>query len=130
MLSVGVSRDGSNIVTGSADKTARIWNSADGKTIATTAGYTRGAISAVSISDDGSRIVTGSADQTVRVWTSPSGRELQRMSDHRAGVVGVAFLGNNKSVVSAGADNAVRAWMPAAVRIFAGHDGPILCAAV
>ena len=52
------------------------------------------------------------------------------MSDHRAGIVGVAFLADNKSVVSAGADNALRVWTPAAVRIFAGHDGPILCLAV
>ena len=32
---------------------------------------------------------------------------------------------DNKSVVSAGADNAVRVWVPAAVRVFAGHQGPI-----
>ncbi len=43
---------------------------------------------------------------------------------------GVAFLADNKSVVSAGGDNAVRVWVPAAVRVFAGHQGPILSVAV
>ena len=52
------------------------------------------------------------------------------MTDHKAAIAGVAMLADNKSVVSAGADKAVRVWNPAAVRIFAGHQGPIFSVAV
>ena len=43
--------------------------------------------------------------ESVRVWDAASGRELQRLSDHASALVGVAILPDNKSIVSAGADN-------------------------
>ena len=52
------------------------------------------------------------------------------MTDHKAAIAGAAMLADNKSVVSAGADKSVRVWSPAALRVFAGHQGPILSLAV
>ena len=126
---MNVSRDGAKLVTGSADKTARIWNVADGKAIATLGGHDA-PVSSVFLSDDANRVATGSADQSVRFWDAASGRELQDCTDHHAAIGRVAGLPDNKSVVSAGADNAVRVWTPAAVRVFAGHQGPVFSVAV
>ena len=124
VLALNLSRDGTKLVTGSADKTVRIWNLADGKTLATLSGHT-GPVQGVSISNDATRVASGSADQSVRFWDLAIGRELQEMSEHHAAIVGVGLLPDNKSVASAGVDNAIRVWTPSAVRIFAGHDGPI-----
>ena len=130
MLGVNVSRDGAKLVTGSADKTARVWNVADGKTLATLSGHA-GPITSVFLADDASRVATGSADQI--------GPDLGRSERPRApenvgppcGAWRVSRSSpDNKSVVSAGADNAVRVWVPAAVRVFAGHQGPIQSVAV
>ena len=79
VLGLNVSRDGTKLVTGSADKTARIWNVADGKIARDAERATRGRSSVVSLADDASRVATGSADQSVRFWDAASGRELQRM---------------------------------------------------
>ena len=64
--SVAISPDGSKIVTGSDDKTAKIWNMADGSWIADLSGphgHTD-EINSVAISPDGSKVVTGSKDHT------------------------------------------------------------------
>ena len=54
----------------------------------------------------------------------------KRLQTSRRAVTGVAILADNKSVVSAGADNAVRVWVPAAIRVFVGHQGPVVSVAV
>ena len=62
--SVAISPDGSKVVTGSYDQTAKIWNMADGSWIADLSGphgHTR-EINSVAISPDGSKVVTGSRD--------------------------------------------------------------------
>ena len=57
--SASFSPDGSRIVTGSGDKTAKVWDAKSGAEVLTLKGHTGGVTSA-SFSPDGSRIVTGS----------------------------------------------------------------------
>jgi WD40 repeat protein len=73
------SPDGTRIATASADGTARIWDAASGRAIATLAGH-GGAVQTVDFSKDGTRIVTASDDETVRIWdvsSIPKGNILQ-----------------------------------------------------
>ena len=70
-------------------------------------------------------MATGSADQTVRCWDAATGRELEELSAHRAAVAGVAIMPDQQTILSAGADGSLRQWKPAAVRVLAGHEGPI-----
>ena len=72
MTSVAMTPDGSRIVTGSWDKTARIWDAADGRELA---GHEE-AILSVAVMPDGQRIVTGSTDLTARIWDAASGRKF------------------------------------------------------
>jgi hypothetical protein len=59
--------DGLGIVTGSDDKTAKVWDAKSGAEILTLTGHTDPVYSA-SFSPDGSRVVTASWDQTAKVW--------------------------------------------------------------
>src|SRR5262249_12850139 len=61
------SPDGSRIVTGSQDQTARVWGTATGKEILTFRGH-EAAIVAAGFSPHGSRIVTASPGPTARIW--------------------------------------------------------------
>ena len=63
---VGISSDRQTIVSGSQDKTVRIWNN-KGKPIGKTFEEHGEAITAVAISPDGKMIYSGSKDKTVRV---------------------------------------------------------------
>ena len=65
--SAGFSPDGTRIVTGSKDKTARVWR-ADGSGEPLVLHGHEGAVTSAGFSPDGTRIVTGSDDNTARVW--------------------------------------------------------------
>ena len=63
------SPDGTRIVSGSYDKTLRVWDSATGECTATLEGHTDW-VNSVAFSPDGARIVSGSHDTTLREWGS------------------------------------------------------------
>lgn len=70
---VAWSPDGTRLATASDDHTARIWDSATGRAVASLTGHTD-MVEDVAWSPDGSRIATGSADGTARLWDPRSGR--------------------------------------------------------
>ena len=61
------SPDGKRIVSGSTDKTLKVWDAQTGKETLTLKGHSKG-IERLSFSSDGKRIVSGSADKTLKVW--------------------------------------------------------------
>ena len=65
--SVAFSSDGSKIVSGSKDKTIRIWDVQFGSELTVLKGHEDNVRSAV-ITPDGSKVVSGSWDNTIRVW--------------------------------------------------------------
>jgi WD40 repeat protein len=67
VFSVAFSPDDQRIVSGSRDKTLRIWNAKTGATIGTLIGHEDAVIS-VAFSPDGQSIVSGSSDNRVRIW--------------------------------------------------------------
>ena len=64
---VAVTGDGSRIVTGSNDKTARVWDARTGAELLQLKGHD-GFVLGVAVTPDGRRVVTGSGDKTARVW--------------------------------------------------------------
>ncbi|KAF8834106.1 WD40 repeat-like protein, partial [Paxillus ammoniavirescens] len=69
---VDVSQDGNLIVSGSEDKTIRIWNWEMGETMHVLEGHERW-VDSVQFSPDASRVASGSYDSTVRVWSVETG---------------------------------------------------------
>ena len=67
--SVCFSPQGDRIVTGSDDKTAKVWDATTGQEVLTLKGHT-GRVYSVCFSPDGTLIVTGSRDGTARIWIS------------------------------------------------------------
>jgi len=64
---VAVSADGQTVVSGSYDKTVRVWDLAARQCRAILSGHTL-QVSSVAVSADGQTVVSGSYDRTVRVW--------------------------------------------------------------
>ncbi|MCG8423783.1 MAG: protein kinase [Proteobacteria bacterium] len=103
------SRDGTRIVTASADNTVRVWN-ADGSGRPIVLAGHRDLVNSAAFSPDGTRIVTASADNTARVWNADgSGRPIV-LAGHRDLVNSAAFSPDGTRIVTASADNTVRVW--------------------
>jgi serine/threonine protein kinase len=65
--SVAMSADGQTLVSGSGDKTIKVWDLSTGQEVRALTGHT-GAVMSVAISRDGRTLVSGSDDKTIKVW--------------------------------------------------------------
>ena len=70
--SVAYSPDGTKIISGSHDKSIRIWD-AKTWTLENTLGRRMGWVISVAYSSDGTKIISGSHDKTIRIWDTHSG---------------------------------------------------------
>ena len=74
--SVSFSPDGTKIVSGSDDKSIRVWDATSGTQIHQLDGHSSG-VTSVSFSPDGTKIVSGSFDKSIRIWDATSGTQIQ-----------------------------------------------------
>ena len=70
-----VAPDGKRAVSGSYDRTLKLWDLERGETIRTLEGHT-GWVLAVAITPDGQRAISGSNDHTLRLWDLSNGEEI------------------------------------------------------
>ncbi|KIK19755.1 hypothetical protein PISMIDRAFT_682819 [Pisolithus microcarpus 441] len=115
VTSVAFSPDGNRIVTGSLDKTVRVWDAKSGDQIGSPLEGHTGHVTSVAFSPDGNRIVSGSWDDTVRVWNAKSGDQIgSSLKGHTKGVTSavtsVAFSPDGNRIVSGSWDETVRVW--------------------
>lgn len=134
VTSVAFSRDGKYILTGSLDKTAKLWDAVTGAEVRTFSGHT-GSVESVAFSPDGKYVLTGSSDKTAKLWDAATGAEVRTFSDPPSTIVrtsvemkrsnhSVAFAPDGKYVLTGSDDGTARLWdatTGALVRTFSGH---------
>jgi WD40 repeat protein len=109
VLCAAFSPDGSQIVTASQDKTARLWDVATSRTIAVLAGH-REPVSHAAFSLDGIFILTASTDGTVRIWDTITYEPIGIISESRHYGRGPVFSQDGARVVTAPAFENARLW--------------------
>jgi len=109
VLSAVYSRDGTHIVTASADKSARVWDAGTGAQLAVLTGH-GGSVYTADYSPDGTRIVTASSDKTARIWDAHTGAQLAVLSGHQDEVNSAAYSPDGTRVVTASNDKTARIW--------------------
>eukprot|EP00301_Raphidiophrys_heterophryoidea_P027049 c9459_g1_i2.p1 GENE.c9459_g1_i2~~c9459_g1_i2.p1 ORF type:complete len:1010 (+),score=360.62 c9459_g1_i2:270-3032(+) len=109
VVDAAFSEDGSRIVSGSKDNTAKVWDVQTGDEVSYLKGHSDGVARAV-FTSDGGYVVTASADHTVRIWDSSLGTELVCLQGHSAGVNWVAVASDSSLLVSAGSDSKLVVW--------------------
>ena len=98
--SVTFSPDGTRIVTGSGDLTAKVWDARTGTPPLDLRGHPAPVVSA-RFSPDGKRIVTGSDDGTIRIWDASTGAPVtEPLAGHKKMVDSVAYSLDGKRIVS------------------------------
>ncbi len=114
VTSVCFSPNGTRILTGSSDGTAKLWEVASGRELFTLREHTNGATSAC-FSPDGKHILTGSDDSTAKVWDAATGRELLTLEGHSGSVTSVCFSPDGKRILTGSGDTA-KVWEAATGR--------------
>jgi WD40 repeat protein len=109
VTSVAFSQDGKRIVSGSSDKTIRVWDAETGEVVVGPLEGHTGFVYSVAISQDGKRIVSGSWDQTIRVWDAETGElVVGPLKGQTDAVYSVAFSQDGKRIVSGSSDKTIR----------------------
>jgi len=137
IISLAFSPDGLYVLSGSSDKTLKLWDVATGREIRTFTGHT-GMVSSVAFSPDGRYALSGSWDSTLTLWdistgnvirrNISTGKEIRTFKGHTDRVNSVAFSPDGSHIISAARDNSIRLWDVATgrgIRIFTGHRGDI-----
>jgi WD40 repeat protein len=109
VTSAAFSPDGTKVVTGSRDRTFRVWDAITGVVTDLVQGH-EGAVNSAAFSPDGMRVVTASGDKTARVWDVSTGAEIAVLKGHEDEVNSAAFSSDGTKVVTASDDNTVRVW--------------------
>jgi WD40 repeat protein len=87
VYAVGFTPDGARVVTGSFDRTLRLWRVADGVSIAEMKGHGE-KIYALAVSPSDGSVASGSFDGEIRLWDGRTGRLLRPLANQGGALVG------------------------------------------
>lgn len=127
---VAISPDGKSIVSGSDDKTIKVWNLSSHALQRTLKGH-QGWVYSVAISPDSQTIVSGSQDLTIRLWNLHSGQQIRSLTGHSSYINSVAISPDNTKIASASYDKTVKIWDLKTGRVdtLIGHSREVLSVA-
>jgi WD40 repeat protein len=131
LTSVAFSPDGKEVLTGSQDNTAILWEAQTGRRVRTLEGHSYWVLS-VAFSPDGRQVLTGSQDRTARLWEARTGRLLRTFQGHAGGINSVAFSPDGKEVLTGSDDKTAILWevrTGGQLRSFQGHTDEVVSVA-
>ncbi|XP_022109801.1 NACHT domain- and WD repeat-containing protein 1-like isoform X1 [Acanthaster planci] len=106
---IETSDDNRWLLTGSTDKTVKVWCTDKAECTGTLAEH-KGVVTSILMTHGGQRVISGSADYKLRVFKSGT-RALERtLEGHQDAVIAIAVNSSDDVLVSAAADSTIRTW--------------------
>jgi len=125
---VAITPDGQIMVSGSYDKTIRLWELPSGKLLRTLSGHTH-RVTCIATSPDGRLLVSSSYDRTIKLWELPSG-ELQYTFPRHSGIVRyIAFSPDGQTLIST-SDSEIKLWVVGTSQLLRPLTGGLLSARI
>ncbi len=125
--SVAFSPDGKRLVSGSWDKTVKIWDVATGKELLMFEGHEH-RVTSVAFSPDSKRVASGGYGKTVKIWDAVTGKTLLTLKGHSRRVDTIAFSRDGKRLATGGHPG-IKIWDTATgkeLHALKGHVGGVL----
>jgi WD40 repeat protein len=133
VASAEISPDGRLLVTGSWDRSAKIWDVATGRAVRKLAGGHDGAINTAEFSPDGREVLTASDDFTARAWAVESGQPTGVVfRGHERPVRGAYYSPDGERVLTVSEDRTARIWDRHSgnpLGSITGHEWAVMCGA-
>jgi WD40 repeat protein/serine/threonine protein kinase len=139
VTSAALSNDRKWGLSGSVDRTLRLWELNSGKCLRTLEGH-RGEVTSVVLSGDGQWALSGSADCTLRLWELKDGRCLRTWEGHTGEVTSLVLSGDGHWALSGSLDGTLRLWdlrgilsdfhSEKCLRTFHGHTKGVVSVAI
>jgi tetratricopeptide (TPR) repeat protein len=112
---LALSNDGRTLVTGSGDKTARVWDltSADPSANVRVLRGNDSSVNALALSSDGRTLVTGSDDKTARIWdltTADPSANVRVLRGHNNNMNVLVLSRDGRTLVTGITDSAALVW--------------------
>ena len=129
--SVAYSPDGKTCISGSGDRSLKLWDISTGACIRTFLGHDH-FVRSVAYSPDGKTCLSASWDSTLKLWDISSGSSIMTFTGHQYFVRSVAFSPDGNTCVSGSWDQSIKLWdisTGACIRTFLGHDHFVRCVA-
>ncbi|MBF0296098.1 MAG: pentapeptide repeat-containing protein [Magnetococcales bacterium] len=125
------SPDGATLLSGSDDKTLKLWDARTGECLLTCKGHQSYVLS-VAFSPDGATLLSGSNDKTLKLWDARTGECLRTCQGHQASVRSVAFSPDGATLLSGSHDDTLKLWdarTGECLRTCQGHQDVVLSVA-
>jgi WD40 repeat protein len=133
--SIGLSRDGTRLVSDSSSSTLSVWNVAqsEAQRTITVPRESRFVPDRVALSSDGKLIAAGGRDNAIKLWDAGTGRELFTLTGHRKSIRELAFSPDNKLLASGSQDADIKIWSVATgqeVQTLTAHGEGVIALAI
>jgi WD40 repeat protein len=109
VTTVAFAPDGRKIVSGSSDRTVRLWDAEKGEAIGSALEGHRDGVTSIVFSPDGKKVASGSSDGTVWLWDAEKGAAIgSALEGYRGEVTSIVFSPDGKEVASGSSGSDVR----------------------
>ncbi len=123
--SLAITSDGRHLVTGSQDRTARLWDLETGDELRVFQGHG----GKIVLTKDSKSFISTNWSKTPSLVSLDTGEELQTFAGHTDTVMGVALSPDGKTLATAGDDKTARLWdleTGRQLQRFEGHEGKLV----
>lgn len=129
---VAVSRDGQTLVSGSADKTIKVWNLETGKVKSTLEAHTD-TIRVIALASDDQTLISASGDKTIKIWDLQTSHLKRTLTSDAGPVWSIAISSDGQTLVSTHENGSIKIWnYPTGqlLRTIQGHQGRVFSVAM
>jgi WD40 repeat protein len=99
VLSLRLSKKGDRLLSGGADKLAKLWDATSHKLVATYEGHTNHVVS-VALNHDAAQIATAGADREVKLWNTVTGEQETTLGDKKTAFAALSWSADGKTLVA------------------------------